>query len=230
MPRHTLRVRIPCARAAGILVAASVAALMASPQAVLAQGVPGVSAPATALQNRAVAACEAHLRSQYEPLTSIFTASRAGQDQDGLFLVTGQVAWREASPRPTPFACIVPRGEDRVVAAMAPPRPQTPGPAPTGRGTPIPSGPGSGAISPAQLSACQRAVAEGMLAEFRVRPVFAARADSEAAEGGAVVHIRGTGTLPRQPTPSAFTWRCEMRGGSETVLSRSWTLTPRGSA
>jgi hypothetical protein len=216
------------------LLAGTFATLLATPQAGHAQGAAGVSAPPTALQARAVAACEAHLRTQYAPLTSIFTASRAGQEQDGLLLVTGQVAWREASPRPTPFACIVPRSGDRVVAAMAPPRPEgipSPGTTPSGtpdprtRGAP-PATPGT-SLSPAQLAACQRAVAAGMDAEFGVRPVFAARASSERAAEGATVHISGTGTLPRRPTPVAFTWRCDMQGTSTTVAARSWTLTPR---
>jgi hypothetical protein len=216
-----------------VLLSGTLAALLATPQATSAQGAAGVSAPATALQARAVAACEAHLRTQYAPLTSIFTASRAGQDQDGLLLVTGQVAWREASPRPTPFACIVPRSGDRVVAAMVPPRPEgVPSPGTTPSGTPVPPGRGAPpssagtAISPAQLASCQRAITAGMDGEFGVRPVFAARANSERAEGG-TTHITGTGTLPRRPTPVAFTWRCEMQGASTTVAARSWTLTPR---
>jgi hypothetical protein len=204
-----------------VLLSGTLAALLATPQATSAQGAAGVSAPATALQARAVAACEAHLRTQYAPLTSIFTASRAGQDQDSLLLVTG------------PFACIVPRSGDRVVAAMVPPRPEgVPSPGTTPSGTPVPPGRGAPpssagtAISPAQLASCQRAITAGMDGEFGVRPVFAARANSERAEGG-TTHITGTGTLPRRPTPVAFTWRCEMQGASTTVAARSWTLTPR---
>jgi hypothetical protein len=221
-------------------------ALLLAPAESRAQaGAGGVAATPSAAQARAVTACEDHLRRQYEGLTTIFSSGRAGAEQDGLVLVTGQLSWREASARPHDFACIVPRGGGAVAAAMAPPRPQGVAPqvvdrpgaarspeipttrapgAAAGRTPSVPGagGPASAHLGPAQIAACQDAIVRSVEERTQVRPIFTARATGESAGEGPLVRISGGGTIPQRPSSVNFTYRCSVNASTGAVVESSW--------
>jgi len=174
-------------------------------------GMPGsIAVSPAAIGQQAVQACEAHVRSELlqHPTGGTLTGMRAGPEQDGFILVTGQVQWRRQSGGQDAFACLYERTRSRVESASVP------------SGQPV--GPGRPTDPAPDLRAeCKAAIISQVRAAHRVTPLFDGEPQlgrprpefgtHSAPEGMALV---GTGTLPSRQDASSGTQGNIARAGT----------------